>query len=203
MVIKTEYGTLHISEGNDKLGPIYNIALPPITTCNCEAVKFCGIKCYARKGRHNYPGARKAREDNAELYYSNPAAYFESIQKAVKLQRYFRWHEAGDIPDRRYLEGIIDTAKKCKGTQFMAFTKQHDIVNKALDDGLKIPRNLKIIFSGWPGFEMHNPYRFPEAHVTLKGLEHNIKRIQCKGRCCECLGCWQLRKGQQVEFDEH
>ena len=75
--------------------------------------------------------------------------------------------------------------------------------------GIALPSNLHIIFSGWVRLEMDNPFSLPEAHVRSKCGTTTARpgAINCPGNCTECAttdgGCWVLKPGQQVVFDEH
>ena len=57
--------------------------------------------------------------------------------------------------------------------------------------------------------EMKNPHNMPEAHVLFKDGYTTAKdgAQYCGGNCYFCcqngIGCWNLKKGQQVIFKEH
>ena len=129
------------------------------------------------------------------------------------MSRFFRFHVAGDIPDANYFVNMVNVAKRNEHCEIMCFTKMYELVNESViqfivsDGGL--PKNLHIIFSGWPGLQMNNPFNFPEAHVRFKdgSTEAREDAIECGGNCTECAetdcGCWNLKNGQQVVFDKH
>ena len=66
-----------------------------------------------------------------------------------------------------------------------------------------------MIFSGWKNLKMENPFLFPEAHVKFKDGTTTAREdaVECGGNCTECAltegGCWTLKSGEQVVFDEH
>lgn len=125
------------------------------------------------------------------------------------LSRYFRFHVSGDIPDGQYLENMIAIAERQKHCQILCFTKKYEMINILVSEGLKIPDNLHIIFSGWVGLQMVNPFSFPEAHVRYRDGTTTASEgaIECGGNCTDCAltncGCWTLKKGEQVIFNEH
>lgn len=196
---------IHISKGNSKLGAIINLSLPPVITCRKGAPCARRDACYALK-LYDRPTVKKAWDENLELYKSNPFEFWGQVIRAAKTARYFRWFVAGDIPDAKFFNGMVNTAVKCRGTEFLCFTKQYEIVNKALDK-MEKPRNLHIVFSEWPGLELVNPHHLPVAHVIFKGEEPKKNWKICGGECedciCQGIGCWQLRKRQHVAFDKH
>lgn len=137
------------------------------------------------------------------------------------MNRFFRFHVSGDIPDADYFERMVQVAKRQPHCQILCFTKKYDIVNgyirqyKELAQTIMLPKpepipdNLHIIFSGWTGLEMKNPYNLPEAHVRFKDGTTTAREdaIPCGGNCTDCAktdgGCWTLKKGEQVVFNEH
>lgn len=78
-----------------------------------------------------------------------------------------------------------------------------------MSDGKHIPDNLHLILSGWVDLEMVNPFSLPEAHVRFKDGTTTARADAkpCNGNCAECAmtdtGCWTLKRGEQVVFNEH
>lgn len=125
------------------------------------------------------------------------------------MSRFFRFHVSGDIPDIYYLNHMIDIAERNPHCEILCFTKKYGIVNGYLDVGGIIPKNLHLIFSAWRGLKMENPHGLPEAHVRYKDgtTTAHENAVQCSGNCTECAltegGCWSLKDGLEVVFDEH
>ena len=123
--------------------------------------------------------------------------------------RYFRFHVSGDIPTIDYLRRMIDIANRNQHCEILCFTKRYEYVNQLLAEGVELPDNLHLIFSAWVGLEMVNPFSLPEAHVRFKDGSTTAREdaIPCGGNCTECAktdgGCWTLKHGEQVVFNEH
>lgn len=104
---------------------------------------------------------------------------------------------------------MIGIANRNQHCEILCFTKKFKLINDYLDTGGVIPLNLHIVFSGWVGLKMNNPYSLPEAHVRLRdgSTTADENAIECGGNCTECAitddGCWALKNGQQVIFNEH
>lgn len=202
----------HVSGGNIKLDGIKNVSLPPVITCggNC---KECKKYCYAIKSFNRLPNVRIAWVENYNLYLSNPALYFDSIKTATALERVFRWHVSGDIVDYNYFIGMINVATSNDRCEYLAFTKQYDIINTAINNGVIIPNNLHIIFSASPGVKMVNPHKMPECHINFKDSTKNTYTnnfnytYNCTGNCRECVvngcGCFFLKSGDAVVINQH
>lgn len=199
-------GQLSISLGNSKMGNIPSISLPSgITCCVCE----CGSKCYARRLERLRPSVAEAYNRNLTVLLTDPDTYWREVEAVIMLSRFFRFHVSGDIPDADYLGKMLLIAARQPHCQILCFTKKFDLVNDILSAGIRLPDNLHIIFSGWKGLEMINPFSLPEAHVRFRDGTTTAAdgAIQCLGNCTECAvtdsGCWVLKPGQQIVFDEH
>lgn len=195
---------ISISPGNQKMGYIPSVSLPPVITCanGCK----CAQKCYAAKLCRIRKSVREAYQRNLDILTSDPAAYWLQVKAAAMVTKYFRYHVSGDIVNADYLHNMCKLAVDLPGTTFLAFTKQYSFVNEyALRE--EIPGNLKIIFSAWPGMPMENPHNFPVANVIFKGQQAAENWKICGGNCTECacrgVGCWELKKGENIAFYEH
>lgn len=199
--------TVKISKGNSKLGQIPSVSLPSIKTCRECA---CAEKCYAQKLERLRPVVRNAYQHNLEVLIKEPETYWREVEASVMMSRFFRFHVSGDIPTAEYLANMVTIAGRNPHCEILCFTKRYEMVNEFIskNDG-DLPINLHMIFSGWVGLEMANPFSLPEAHVRYRDGSTTAREdaIECSGNCTECAltegGCWNLQKGQQVVFNEH
>ena len=199
-------GTVKISKGNSKLGQIPSVSLPSIKTCrNCA----CQEKCYAQKLERLRPAVRNAYQHNLEVWLKDPETYWREVEASIMMSRFFRFHVSGDIPSFKYLINMVEIARRQPHCEILCFTKKYNLVNELIEQGVELPGNLHMIFSGWVGLEMANPFSLPEAHVRYRDGSTTAREdaIECSGNCTECAltegGCWNLQKGQQVVFNEH
>lgn len=201
---------MHISLTNSKLGDkIPSINLPPIITCRADAP--CKKDCYACKGNFNYPSVKKSLSDNLKEFVEDNDKFFNDIIDYFNNEdityKFARWHSSGDIVNDIYFNGMIRVASVCKDTKFLCFTKKFDIVNRYINQGGKIPKNLHIVFSGWDkNFKIDNPYNLPTTYVEFKEKERNCIpefAIPCTASCKNCKACWALKEGQSVYFKKH
>jgi hypothetical protein len=102
---------------------------------------------------------------------------------------------------------MVQTARDLPTTNFLAFTKQCDIVNEYINNGGEIPANLKIIFSNWGAWKCENPHNLPVCEIIFKGKTPAEDWKICGGNCTECacrgVGCWELRRGEVISIYEH
>ncbi len=197
---------ISISQSNRKMGNITSVSLPSVITCRKCA---CQQKCYARKLERLRPSVAAAYRRNLDVLRSDPDTYWREVEAAIMLSRFFRFHVSGDIPDSSYLIRMVEVARRNKHCQILCFTKKYEIVNDYLSSGGCFPDNLHMILSAWTGLEMQNPFALPEAHVRYRDGSTTARAgaTECGGNCAECActdeGCWTLRNGEQVVFNEH
>ena len=103
---------LCISAGNRKIGRVMNVSLPPIKSRpNCSKCKWL---CYDVKACLQYPNTViDARMRNYVILKKDRDAYFARIDAAMnrrRLNKYFRWHVAGEIVDIDYFDRMIKNA---------------------------------------------------------------------------------------------
>ena len=191
-----------ISDGNSKLVGIPNISLVPCKNCAADAP--CKKSCYAMKFFRMYPSVKKAWTENSKQLQSNRDKYFDDVHAFLqkKLPRFFRWHVAGDIPDRDYLLRMIVLADIYPEIKFLAFTKRHDLLKDFHAND--IPDNLSIVASMWPGWGTA-PKGYQRAWMqdgTEKRVPENA--LECPGACHNCGACWNLKNlKRDVVFHKH
>ena len=197
---------ISISRGNEKLGEIPSVSLPAVKTCGNVP---CAKKCYARRLGARRSNVRDAWEKNWRILKNDPNTYWKEVEASIKMSRFFRFHVSGDIPDMEYLNQMFSIARRNRHCKILCFTKKYEIVNAYLASGVRKPANLLLVFSVWKGLKCDNPFRLLEAHVRLRNGETTAPRgsKECGGNCATCgqteSGCWVLKKGQSVVFNEH
>lgn len=196
---------MHISLKNNKMGPIASVSLPAGTTCNPNAP--CFKACYARRMAAYRANIGKSYAENLEVLNSDPGAYWSAVYDAAFMTRYFRYHVSGDIPDMTYLKAMVILAEALPHTEFLAFTKQHEIINAYLDNGGTIPANLHMILSNWYAWKSANPHNLPVCEVYDHDDDTAPGWQLCGGNCTACAkagrGCWNLRNGETIAIKKH
>ena len=198
--------TIKISPGNSKLGAIPSVSLPAVVTCReCD----CHKKCYARKLERLRPAVRNAYQHNLDILISDPDTYWREVEASIMMSRFFRFHVSGDIPDASYFNKMAEIAERNPHCQILCFTKKYEIVNDYIADNWALPDNLHLIFSAWDNLLMENPYNLPMAYVCFRDGHTDAPSwaYLCNGNCTECAktegGCWNLKAGEAVVFNEH
>lgn len=198
--------SISISNGNLKLGSIPSVSLPSVITCRTCG---CNTKCYARKLERIRKTVANAYRRNLEVLQKDPETYWREVEASIMMSRYFRFHVSGDIPNEEYLIKMVEISKRNSHCEILCFTKRYEFVNGYIASGNEFPENLHIVLSAWEGLEMVNPFKLPEAHVRFKNGYTTAREgaIECSGNCTDCAstdeGCWKLKNGEQVVFNEH
>ena len=196
---------ISISPGNTKLGAIPSVSLPACITCNPAAP--CFKKCYAMRITRRYKQSRDAYNRNLEILNSDSNSYWIQVKAAAMVTRFFRYHVSGDIPNIEYFNNMVQLSRELPNTEFLAFTKQYNIVNEYLNTGETIPKNLKVLFSNWGTWKCENPYNLPTCEIIFKNENPCENWKICGGNCTECacrgIGCWELKQGETIAIYEH
>ena len=188
-----------ISPGNTKTGRIPALSLPPVVTCIPNAP--CAKDCYALKAWKQYPATRAAWGRNLELWAKSPNEFTRQVSSyiAKRKPKFFRWHVSGDCPDQYYAEIVVEIAKAYPETKFLIFTKRYSWFTG------KMPANLSVVFSCWPGLALPRSRKIPRAFMQ-DGTETRVKgnELDCPGNCETCGMCWNLSQtGKNVVFEKH
>lgn len=204
---------LRLLPGNRKTGgSYYTVSLIPILDCVKDACKACGMWCYDIQSVCITKEVIRLRAINSALHMKAPDIYWRRITDLCKAQfvEHLRINIGGDITFND-VGWIVRLAKTCKTTIVHVFTKNYDAVNRYMEiEKIKsFPKNLKVIFSRWPGMECENPFKIPECHVDFGDgkCEAPEGSELCSGNCTKCAfqhsGCHGLKKGEAVVIKYH
>ena len=126
---------------------VLNFSLPAYKTITgktvCPFAKDCVKYCYAQKGNYKYPSVIKGLNNRYEL--SKTTYFVPKMNATIILERptHVRIHDSGDFYSVAYLKKWVTIANDNKEVIFYAYTKSI----KFFINGIKLPKNLKIIFS--------------------------------------------------------
>lgn len=174
-----------IGIGNRKIGWIPSWSLPPKKTCNPRCLKYCGTRCYTNKIEELHPGVIEAYRHNLWMLNEHPVLAELLIRKFLvsALPRVMRLHVAGDFFSREYLNMWCRIAQETPETVFYAYSKMDFI------DHDRLPPNLRILRSMWPGMPAPKQKHVPRNCWMQDGTEHRIPGdglVHCCGDCPKC-----------------
>ena len=139
--------------------------------------------CYALKGIYTRYKAIKAAQ-YVRLASLNSELWTAAIVTQIKRQKYFRWHDAGDVQDLQHLNKIYEVCRLTPGTKHWMPTREAWIKDH-LDSK---PDNLVIRFSA-PMIDQAAPASWPNSsEVVTEGA--TCPAPQQGNSCGDCRNCW-------------
>ena len=151
--------------------------------------------CYALKGNYTrYPAIKNAQ------YYRLKSLVRDSWTTAmvtqVKRQKWFRWHDAGDVQSHEHMNKILEVVRQTPGTNHWLPTQERPYL-PAVET---VPDNLVIRLSG---SKINGPAPTAWAHtstVVTKGA--TCPAPKQGGKCRECRMCW-TKSIKNVSYGKH
>ena len=138
--------------------------------------------CYALKGNYTrYPEIKRAQY--VRLQALKHPLWVDAMTAQVKRQKYFRWHDAGDVQDLDHLNKIYEVCRLTPDTKHWMPTREAWIKDH-LDSK---PDNLVIRFS--PPMIGQRNESWPNSSLVV------TENATCPapaqgGKCGSCRQCW-------------
>ena len=140
--------------------------------------------CYALKGNYTrYPAIKAAQYRRLEAM-KHPA-WTTAMVAVIKRQKWFRWHDAGDVQDQQHLQKIFEICRLTPDTNHWLPTREAWIKDH-LD---KAPANLVIRFSP-PMVNQRAPESWPHSSMVVDKGYHTCPAPAQGGKCLDCRQCW-------------
>ena len=138
--------------------------------------------CYALKGNYTrYKAIKAAQYDRLEKIKNS--LWVAAMVVQVKRQKYFRWHDAGDVQDLEHLKKIYSVCKLTPEVKHWMPTREAWIKNH-LDSK---PDNLVIRFSP-PMIGQRND-SWPNSSMVVE-TGASCPAPSQGGKCGTCRQCW-------------
>ena len=140
--------------------------------------------CYALKGNYTrYPAIKAAQYRRLEAM-KHPA-WVTAMAAVIKRQKWFRWHDAGDVQDQQHLQKIFEICRLTPETRHWLPTREAWIKDH-LDSK---PDNLVIRFSP-PMVNQRAPESWPNSSMVVDKGYHTCPAPAQGGTCLDCRQCW-------------
>ena len=156
--------------------------------------------CYALKGNYTRYPAIKAAQYYRLQSLRNPQ-WTEAMVTQIKRQKFFRWHDAGDLQGVWHLKNIMEVCKQTPSTKHWLPTRE--VKYTSLMDPDIVPTNLKIIISD----HMIDQATPVKSWPFSSGVSSSKKLATCPapsqgGKCGSCRACWD-RGVTRVVYGKH
>ena len=152
--------------------------------------------CYALKGNYTrYPAIKAAQYRRLEAM-KHPD-WVQAMAAVIKRQKWFRWHDAGDVQDQQHLNKIFEICRLTPETRHWLPTREAWIKDH-LD---KAPANLVIRFSP-PMVNQRAPESWPHSSMVVDKGFHTCPAPAQGGKCLDCRQCWDASI-KTVSYGKH
>lgn len=177
--------------------PGFGYGLPALKSCKtgsklAEVPGTVCHDCYACKGRYMFPNVRQAQDKRLKAI-SNPS-WVEAMVQMIgsKKEKYFRWHDSGDLISLAHLSKICQIADRLPDYVFWLPTQEHKLVAEYRLKFGDLPSNLVVRLSS-PKIDGRpvstdlctstvHQYSEPYGHACPSHLQGN--------KCGDCRACW-------------
>ena len=157
--------------------------------------------CYANKGNYlqyanNIEPAQHARLDSLvdPLWISAMVAHIGS-------DRYFRWHDSGDLQGLWHLEKIAQVAELTPSCKHWLPTREYSMIKQYIAKHGQLPKNLIVRLSA---MFVDKAVTIPaslqgQANVAVSNVHTSTPiGFECKapnqgGKCLDCRACWSTK----------
>ena len=153
-------------------------------------------KCYAFKGRYNFPNVKDALSRRLESI-THPD-WVQAMAVLIKGKKHFRWHDSGDLQGPEHLKKIFEVCKLTPETQHWLPTRETGIL-KLMDPDI-IPTNLIIRLSGHMIDGKNSTFWPWTSSVSSQGK--TCPALDQGNSCRDCRACWD-RKVSNVTYPKH
>ena len=160
--------------------------------------------CYALKGNYTrYPAIKAAQY--YRLQSLRDPQWIPAMVAQIKRQKYFRWHDAGDLQGVWHLKNIMEVCNQTPSTKHWLPTRE--VKYTSLMDPAIVPTNLKIIISDHM-IDQKSPVKswpFTSGVTTADDATCPApKQLDKNGQphCKDCRACWD-RDVKRVTYGKH
>ena len=153
--------------------------------------------CYAMKGNYTRYPAIKAAQYKRLASISKPEWVMAMVIQ-IKRQKYFRWHDAGDIQSPEHLQKIFEVCKLTPKVKHWMPTREAQFLKDI--DPAQVPDNLIIRMSSH--MIDQGPVTFWPHTSTVGSSTRTCPAPDQAGKCGDCRSCWN-KEIPNIEYGKH
>ena len=153
--------------------------------------------CYAMKGNYTRYPAIKA-DQYKRLNTIQRAQWVVGMAAAIGKDKYFRWHDAGDLQSIEHLKKIFRVCELTPKTKHWMPTREASILKEIRPED--VPSNLIIRMSSH--MIDQGPVKFWPWTSTVVTKTPTCPAPKQGGKCKDCRACWNKRV-KNVSYGKH
>lgn len=170
------------------------LALIPGSVCN---------SCYAKKGMYQFPVVKTAQEKRLQAI-TGPH-WVAAMVKLISGDKWFRFHDSGDIADQGHFEKILQIIDACPETEFWIPTKESKLI-KQNAAAIRARKNLCVRVSA-AMIDADKPITPKGIYASTVYENGPAKGFKCRaqyqnGECKACRACWDP-KIKVIAYPKH
>jgi len=151
-------------------------------------------KCYAFKGRYNFPNVKAALARRLESL--DHPQWVEAMTTLVKKKKHFRWHDSGDLQSVQHLIKIFEVCANTPDTMHWLPTQER----RYLPINWSHPKNLVIRLSN--AKNNSKPGNAWSHWSTVVDTGGDCPASKQGNQCKSCRRCWD-RRVKHVTYPKH
>ena len=140
--------------------------------------------CYAMKGNYTrYPAIKARNTEDWKLLTIRTGS--PAMVAVIKRQKWFRWHDAGDVQSPEHMQKILEVCRLTPDTKHWLPTQERQF----LPDPEEVPDNLVIRLSR---SKIDGPVPAAWSHDSgvTTGEARTCPAPDQGGKCLDCRACW-------------
>jgi len=153
--------------------------------------------CYALKGNYTrYPAIKKAQYRRLASLARD--SWTTAMVAQIKRQKWFRWHDAGDLQSSDHLRKIFEVCRLTPGTQHWLPTQERKYLPL---QGSSVPDNLVIRLSS---SKIDGPRSTAWTHTSSVVTDGSATcpAPSQGGKCRTCRACW-TKSIKNISYGKH
>ncbi len=155
--------------------------------------------CYALKGNYTrYPAIKAAQY--YRLQSLRHPSWIPAMVAQIKRQKFFRWHDAGDLQGAWHLKNIMEVCRLTPSVKHWLPTRE--VKYTRLMDPDIVPTNLKIIISDHMIDQATPVKSWPYTSGVSTNGAATCPAPSQGGKCGSCRQCWD-RSVARVTYGKH
>ena len=156
--------------------------------------------CYALKGNYTRYKAIKAAQ-YVRLEALKDQRWIAAMVAQIIRQKYFRWHDAGDIQSMEHLYKIFRVCELTPETQHWMPTREAQFLSQIENPTVEVPDNLIIRMSSH--MVDQGPVKFwPWTSTVTSTGGATCPAPKQGGKCGDCRQCWD-RSTPNISYGKH